>query len=189
MMIAALLFTGACAKKSVMSEPGLTQEAPDAAAAREAAQKAEAEELARQRRLEEERLKEERTRQETGEAAQREMMADRDLFVNEDVYFDFDSSVLLPAAQEVLRNKAEWLRKYPQASVMIEGHCDERGTGEYNIALGDRRAESAKAFLIDLGVRPSRLTTVSFGEERPLDPGHDEAAWARNRRAHFVLRQ
>ena len=71
---------------------------------------------------------------------------------------------------------------------MIEGHCDERGTAEYNIALGERRARSAMDFLVDLGISASRLSTVSYGEERPLDPRHNEAAWAKNRRAHFVIR-
>ena len=72
-------------------------------------------------------------------------------------------------------------------SVIIEGHCDERGTNEYNMALGDRRASSAKSFLVDLGVESRRLTTISYGEEKPIDPAHNEAAWAKNRRAHFVI--
>ena len=83
--------------------------------------------------------------------------------------------------------KAEWMRENPNATVTIEGHCDERGTNEYNLALGDRRAESAKAFLTDLGIDSSRLTTISYGEERPVDPRSDEEAWAKNRRAHFVV--
>ena len=90
--------------------------------------------------------------------------------MQEDIYFDFDKSTLTPAAQDNLLRKAEWLRENPDATVTIEGHCDERGTNEYNLALGDRRAESAKAFLADLGIDPSRLTTISYGEERPVDP-------------------
>jgi len=105
----------------------------------------------------------------------------------EDVYFEFDKSRLLPEAQEILRNNAKWLMANPDASVIIEGHCDERGTNEYNMALGDRRANSAKSFLVDLGVAQQRMTTISFGEEQPADLGHDEEAWAKNRRAHFVI--
>lgn len=110
----------------------------------------------------------------------------RDKFVNEDVHFEFDKSTLLPGAREILKEKAEWLFMETGVSVTIEGHCDERGTNEYNLALGDRRAESAKRFLVDLGISARRITTVSYGEERPLDSGHNEEAWAKNRRAHFV---
>ncbi len=109
-----------------------------------------------------------------------------DMVMQEDIYFEFDKSTLTPAAQDNLLRKAEWLRENPAATVTIEGHCDERGTNEYNLALGDRRAESAKAFLIDLGIDPSRLTTISYGEERPVDPRRTEEAWAKNRRDHFV---
>jgi len=107
--------------------------------------------------------------------------------MQEDIYFDFDRSTLSPAAQDNLLRKAEWLRENPDATATIEGHCDERGTNEYNLALGDRRAESAKAFLTDLGIDPARLTTISYGEERPVDPRNTEEAWAKNRRDHFVV--
>ena len=110
-----------------------------------------------------------------------------DVVMQEDIYFDFDKSTLTPAAQDNLLRKAEWLRENSDATVTIEGHCDERGTNEYNLALGDRRAESAKAFLIDLGIDPSRLTTISYGEDRPVDPRNMEEAWAKNRRDHFVV--
>ena len=110
-----------------------------------------------------------------------------DVVMQEDIYFEFDKSTLTPAAQDNLLRKAEWLRENPDATVTIEGHCDERGTNEYNLALGDRRAESAKSFLIDLGIDPSRLTTISYGEERPVDPRHMEEAWDKNRRDHFVV--
>ncbi|RPH52229.1 MAG: peptidoglycan-associated lipoprotein Pal [Desulfobacteraceae bacterium] len=106
--------------------------------------------------------------------------------VNEDVFFDYDSAVLSAAAQDVLKNKSVILGKYSGVSVTIEGHCDERGTNEYNLALGERRAESAKSFLVSLGVNPSRLKTISYGEEKPVNSGNDEAAWSKNRRAHFV---
>jgi peptidoglycan-associated lipoprotein len=110
-----------------------------------------------------------------------------DMVMQEDIYFDFDKSTLTPTAQDNLLQKAEWLRENPDATVTIEGNCDDRGTNEYNLALGDRRAESAKAFLVDLGIDPSRLTTISYGEERPVDPRQNEEAWAKNRRDHFVV--
>ena len=108
-----------------------------------------------------------------------------DVVMQEDIYFDFDKSTLSPSAQDNLLRKAEWLRENYDATVTIEGHCDERGTNEYNLALGDRRAESAKDFLSDLGIDPSRLSTISYGEERPVDPRRNEEAWAKNRRSHF----
>jgi peptidoglycan-associated lipoprotein len=110
-----------------------------------------------------------------------------DAVMQEDIYFEFDKSTLTPAAQDNLMRKAEWLRENPDTMVTIGGHCDDRGTNEYNLALGDRRAESAKAFLVDLGIDASRLTTISYGEERPVDPRNNEEAWAKNRRDHFVV--
>jgi peptidoglycan-associated lipoprotein len=121
------------------------------------------------------------------EEMERAKMAAMQMFMNEDIYFEFDSSVLLPQTRDVLTRKADWLRESPNASIIIEGHCDERGTNAYNIALGDRRAESTKAYLVDLGIDELRLTTISYGEERPVDPGHNEEAWAKNRRVHFVV--
>ena len=120
------------------------------------------------------------------EIAAREKAAALKAMANEDVYFDYDSAVLTHAAQEVLKNKSMILGKYSGVSVTVEGHCDERGTNEYNLALGERRAESAKNFLVSLGVNSSRLKTISYGEEKPVNAGHDEDAWAKNRRAHFV---
>ncbi|OQX26883.1 MAG: peptidoglycan-associated lipoprotein [Desulfobacteraceae bacterium IS3] len=110
-----------------------------------------------------------------------------DRFVNEDVTFAYDSSALDARAQEILKFKTEFLRSNANAAVTIEGHCDERGTSEYNMALGQKRADSVKKFLINSGISGSRMNTVSFGKERALDPGHNEAAWSKNRRAHFVL--
>uniref|UniRef100_A0A7C4RU44 Peptidoglycan-associated lipoprotein Pal n=1 Tax=Desulfatirhabdium butyrativorans TaxID=340467 RepID=A0A7C4RU44_9BACT len=104
------------------------------------------------------------------------------------MYFEYDSSALLPEARELLKRKAEFLMANPQISIVIEGHTDERGTSEYNIALGERRAESVRSFLEGLGVAASRMSTVSYGEEKPIDPGHNEAAWAKNRRAHIEIR-
>lgn len=114
--------------------------------------------------------------------------ATRASLVSEDIFFEYDSSALLPEARDLLRKKAEFLAANPQISIIIEGHTDERGTIEYNIALGERRAESVQAFLLGLGVAPSRMSTVSYGKEKPIDPGHNEAAWAKNRRVHIEIR-
>lgn len=216
LVIPGLLFTASCAKKTVKSEASVS-EMPKSEAAKEtteaakpemaAAEKArddemerqrkEAErqaEMERQRKLEEERLKAEKLRQAQMEQEKREAEiaqaleeAKRNVFLTELVLFDFDSSVLTPLAQERLRRKAGWLKEHPQASVIIEGHCDERGSNEYNLALGWRRAEAAKAFLVDLGVSATRMSTISYGEERPFEKGSNESAWSQNRRAHFVL--
>lgn len=169
-----LLMTVSCGKKQVKMTPTSTYDAD--AAAKQA-------EMERQQRLaEEQRLKEEALQE-----AERIKMAKMQ-FLNEDVHFQFDSAALLPDAQEVLKQKAAWLKANADARAMIEGHCDNRGTNEYNLALGDRRAESAKAFLVNLGVSASRLATISYGEERPVDTAQTEEAWAKNRRAHFILK-
>jgi peptidoglycan-associated lipoprotein len=115
--------------------------------------------------------------------------SERAAFENEDIYFSYDSSALTSQAQEILRKKAAFLRANPNVKVTIEGHCDDRGTNEYNLALGEARARSAKAFLVDLGIPAARLATISYGEERPAVKGSGEDAWARNRRAHFVVEQ
>ena len=109
------------------------------------------------------------------------------MVMEEDVYFEFDKSNLTPAAQENLLMKAQWMRENPDATVTIEGHADERGTNEYNLALGDRRADSAKGFLVNLGISGSRLTTISYGEERPVCTQSNEECWAKNRRGNFVI--
>jgi peptidoglycan-associated lipoprotein len=103
------------------------------------------------------------------------------------VYFELDSSDLSPSGQKALDANAALLKKYPTWAVTIEGHCDERGTAEYNLALGERRAIAARAYLVSLGIAADRLRTVSYGKEFPFDPGHDEGAWSKNRRAHFVI--
>jgi peptidoglycan-associated lipoprotein len=103
------------------------------------------------------------------------------------VYYELDSSELSAANQKTLEEDAALLKRYPTWTVTIEGHCDERGTAEYNLALGERRAVTARAYLVSLGIPADRLRTVSYGKEFPFDPGHDEAAWTKNRRAHFVV--
>ena len=105
-----------------------------------------------------------------------------------DVFFDYDSSILAAEAQQRLTDNAAWMKSNSAKQVVIEGHCDDRGTSEYNIALGERRAISAKEFMVRLGVAASRLETITYGEERPFDKGQNEEAWAKNRRAHFIVK-
>ncbi|HEY2539142.1 MAG TPA: peptidoglycan-associated lipoprotein Pal [Stellaceae bacterium] len=97
------------------------------------------------------------------------------------VFFAFDRSDISPEAQQTLQRQAEWLQRYPNVTVTIEGHCDERGTREYNLALGERRANAAKQVLLAAGVAPSRVSTISYGKDRPVVPGSTEEAWAQNR--------
>jgi peptidoglycan-associated lipoprotein len=103
------------------------------------------------------------------------------------IFFAFDSAEITPEAQLILQRQAEWLKRYPNVSATIEGHADERGTREYNLALGERRAQAARNVLVALGISPSRLSTISYGKERPAVPGSTEEAYAQNRRAVTVL--
>ena len=107
--------------------------------------------------------------------------------IGDRVFFTLNGFDLSPEAQATLTKQSSWLQKYQNVAVTIEGHADERGTREYNLALGDRRANSVRNYLIANGVQPSRITTISYGKERPAVPGHDESAWAQNRRAVTVV--
>jgi peptidoglycan-associated lipoprotein len=104
-----------------------------------------------------------------------------------DVYFDLDQYNVSEAARAILDKNAQWLQAHLDTRVKVEGHCDERGTVEYNLALGEQRAKAAKDYLVQLGVAADRLGTVSYGKERPIDPGHDDVAMAKNRRVHFAV--
>lgn len=104
-----------------------------------------------------------------------------------DIYFDFDRFNLKPEAKKTLDGIAEWLKGNSSYRVLIEGHCDERGTNEYNLALGERRANSAKSYLIGLGIAEKRISTISYGEEKPQCTEHNEGCWSKNRRDHFLL--
>ncbi|MBW2039150.1 MAG: peptidoglycan-associated lipoprotein Pal [Deltaproteobacteria bacterium] len=104
-----------------------------------------------------------------------------------DIHFEFDRYDLIKEARGILAENAKVLVAHPNLRIQIEGHCDERGSNEYNLALGERRAVSAKLYLVKLGVKGNRLSTISYGEEMPLDPRHNEEAWAKNRRCHFVI--
>jgi peptidoglycan-associated lipoprotein len=105
-----------------------------------------------------------------------------------DIYFDFDQAVIRPDAARILRTSAEWLNAHADHALLIEGHCDERGTNQYNLALGDRRAKAAQDFLVAHGVAARRITLISYGEERPQCAELNESCWSRNRRAHFLVR-
>lgn len=104
-----------------------------------------------------------------------------------DVYFDFDQSAIREDSKKLLNENAEWFRKHAAAKVTIEGHSDERGSSEYNLALGDRRARATRDYLVAAGVAAARISTISYGKERPFVQGHDESAWRWNRRAHFAV--
>lgn len=192
-----LLFSQGCAKKSVMKEEAAKEEA--GAIAQKEGEKVKVEKAPSEppktepvKKVEVEPLEEkvvakaaptEAEMKEKAPAA--EAVAKEVQFEN--IHFDFDKYNLKSEAREILKRHAEWLTKNKNYSLVIEGHCDERGTNEYNLALGDRRAKEAMKFLVELGVEAKRIKTISYGEERPLDPGHNEEAWAKNRRAQFVL--
>jgi peptidoglycan-associated lipoprotein len=167
MTISLVCFMVSCSKKEVQSEPAQAstpeaQKAPDKSAAAQQAGQMQAQAAV------------------AHEAA-------KSAFVNDRVHFAFDSAVLSAEAQQILNTKVQYMRANPEINVLIEGHCDERGTDAYNMALGARRANAVKQYLVTSGITADRLTTRSYGEERPLDSGKNKAAWAKNRRAQFVM--
>ena len=183
-MLAMLLVLGvSCAKKTVTmeAEPMEEERAVESAAAQQSAEEAAAAREAKLAQMSEA----DRQRQEAAMMAEEAKMR---AFVDEHVHFDFDKYDLKPKAMMILDEKAAYLREHPEVRVLIEGHCDERGTNEYNLALGDRRANSAKNYLVRSGVAESRITTISYGEEQPLCMEHAESCWWRNRRAQFQVR-
>lgn len=105
----------------------------------------------------------------------------------DDVFFETDSYTISETSRDHLAANGSWLNQYPSIEILIEGHCDERNTREYNLALGERRANSVRDYLVFLGIAPERIRTISYGEERPFGTGHDEYAWSQNRRSHFVI--
>ena len=173
-IICAFVLPAGCAKKAVMKEePTMGKEA-----AVEKQAPAKAAEAAPAKGPEE---------QEVDEAAMAAALADKEASQFVDIHFAFDRFDLRPDARKVLDMHAKWLKAHPEFRVRMEGNCDERGTVEYNMALGQRRAASAMKYLVDLGVGKNRLSTISYGKERPLDPGHNEEAWAKNRRDLFSV--
>ena len=192
-----LVLTG-CPKKTVVKEePSVRKAEEPAVAEREKAAKAETEKVtkeARERELtkirEEEAKKAKEKEFEKSLVAKKEPGIAGEVFESrllKDIHFDFDKYDLRPGDAEILKENAALLMKHPQVKIQIEGHCDERGTNEYNLALGERRANAAKKYLTSLGLTADRISSISYGEERPLDLGHNEEAWAKNRRGHSVV--
>jgi peptidoglycan-associated lipoprotein len=181
LIFSVLFFVGACSQKrsrvdtSGVTSPSGTQKST--AEEEEARRKAEAERQAAQSRA---------AGSATTQGTQK-VMDEVQTFESEPIYFDFDRSDIKSEYRAVLERKAAWLKAHPEYRVRIEGHCDERGTAEYNVALGEKRALSVKDYLVALGVPVKRISTISYGEERPAVRGQDEAAWAKNRRAEFRL--
>jgi len=182
------IFTGCAEKKAVVKE-GTGQEISADQAARDAKAVAEAEAYRKAQEKSEAALPTpaSKVEKETKVAAATPAKAAKDEDFIKDIHFDFDKSNIRPDAREILKSNADYFLKKNATSVLIEGHCDERGTAEYNMALGDRRAREAKKYLINLGIQGSIITTISFGYWKPLDKGSNEDAWARNRRAHFRM--
>jgi len=206
-----VFFLSSCAKKQVVTgeeelkaapteveeeKPAVTEAAKEVEEAKEEVAKEEEVKIERLKELEEakkaEAVEEEKAIEEKvaapefdEERAYRERMVAQ--VEAEAIYFDFDRSFIKPEYRPLLEKKAEFLKEFPEYDLRIEGNCDERGTNEYNLALGDRRADSSKSYLISRGISADRIITISYGEERPLAVGHNEESWAQNRRDDFVL--
>jgi peptidoglycan-associated lipoprotein len=179
------LIMAGCPKKTVVKEEPSVKKGEEAAAERERAAKVEAE-------RKEKELKEEAAKREFEKSlvAKKTPGIEGEVFESallKDIHFDFDKYAIRPGDAEILKANAAVLAKNPNVKIQIEGHCDERGTGEYNLALGERRANSTKNYLSSLGISAARISTISYGKERPLDPGHNEEGWAKNRRSHFII--
>ena len=185
-----MLMTG-CAKKAVSKDEGLVAGEKKAAAAQSEAdiKKKEAEAAAKEeaaRKLAAEQQKEDVKELALKRDAAAAATAEKEQTAFEDIYFAFDKSTIESEAREILKRLASLLDSNKNYSLVIEGHCDERGTVEYNLALGQRRADAAMKYLVDLGLDKESIKTITYGKERPLNPGQDEEAWAKNRRAHFL---
>jgi peptidoglycan-associated lipoprotein len=175
------LFIAGCPKKTVVVNRGQSsiqrsEEARRLEAERAAREAREAQEL-KERELA--RIKEEEAKMAQGEVFESKLL--------KDIYFGYDKYEIRREDEGILKENAAFLKKNPRMKIQIEGHCDERGTAEYNLALGERRANHVKKYLVSLGITSDRISTISYGEERPLDPSNNEEAWAKNRRAHIVV--
>jgi peptidoglycan-associated lipoprotein len=170
MILTVLILLPACSKKTTEAE------APDVAMQQEDMEAQKVREQLEQERRER-------------EAKARELRAEKIKFMYEDIYFEKGSYKLTPEARDLLKRKALWLQKNPNLKVIVEGHADEAGSKEYNLALGDRRAGAVKSFLIRQDVRSGRLIAVSYGNEQPIDTGSMETARSKNRRVHFVVEE
>jgi peptidoglycan-associated lipoprotein len=189
-----------CAKKASLKEGAVVTQEQKAVAQTpaEASAAAADDQAARERALREQALSDQATREaaakeakDAADRAKKEATAKAAAILKElqiaDVNFDYNMYNLRPEAQDILKKGAPAYLKYRDYKLVVEGHCDERGTAEYNLALGEKRANEAAKYLADLGIEKERIKTISYGKEMPLDQGHDEAAWAKNRRAHFVI--
>ncbi len=192
------LFVAGCAKKRVaINRDGSSVQSSEEARRLEAERKArEAKEAQELKERELARIKEEEAKKAAEGAFEKSLVAKKERGIEgevyetkllKDIHFDFDRYEVRHGDEEILKENTAWLKKNPKTKVQVEGHCDERGTVEYNLALGERRANYTKQYLVSLGIAADRISTISYGKERPLDMGHDEDAWAKNRRVHFVI--
>jgi peptidoglycan-associated lipoprotein len=179
-----LLSMAGCAKKAVTKDEGMTVAEQKAAVAQAPAEVKPAP-APMAPALTADEMREQTLRRDAAAAAETKQ-AEKIQF--EDIRFAFDKSTIEPAARETLKKLADWLLKNKNTTLAIEGHCDDRGTVEYNLALGQRRADAAMKYLVDLGVDRTRIAAISYGKERPLDPRQNEEAWAKNRRANFTVK-
>lgn len=192
------LFLVGCPKKTVV----VNRDRPSVQRS-EGASRLEAERAAREAREAQElkerelaRIKEEEAKMAQGRVLEKSLVAKKERGIEgevfeskllKDIYFGYDKYEIRREDEEILKENAAFLKKNPKMKIQIEGHCDERGTAEYNLALGERRANHTKKYLVSLGITSDRISTISYGEERPLDPSNNEEAWAKNRRAHIVV--
>ncbi len=197
------LIISGCPKKSVIKEEPTVKKAEDSAADKERAARLEAERREREAKEKEAKEKElAKLNEEEARKRQQEKEFEKSLVAKKTpgiegevfetkmlkrIHFDFDKYDIRLGDTERLKEDAALLKRFPTVRIQIEGHCDERGTGEYNLALGERRAHSAKAYLVSLGIDEKRISTITYGKEKPLDPGHNEEAWSKNRRDEFVV--
>jgi peptidoglycan-associated lipoprotein len=194
--LSGLLFTISCTKE-IRPDATITEAETEAKAKLESERQKAEDEANKIRELEDKRkmAREEALKRAKDEAERtakerrdRDEMASKARFIRNDIYFEYDEAIINKYdQQEALKEKAEFLRAHADINVVIEGHCDERGSEEYNLALGERRAEVVKSYLMDLGISAMRMRTVTFGEEKPLESGHNEDSYSKNRRAHFEI--
>jgi peptidoglycan-associated lipoprotein len=212
MLCFSVAFMTGCAKKATLKEEAVVTQEQKAAVAKATADSAKDDTAARERALRERGLSDQAARdaadraardaaaakaaaekaaKEAADRAKKEAAAKAAAILKElqipDINFDYDKYNLKPLAQTTLKNSAPAYLKYRDYKLVVEGHCDERGTAEYNLALGEKRATEAAKYLTDLGIEKERVKTISYGKEMPLDKASNEAAWAKNRRAHFVI--
>jgi peptidoglycan-associated lipoprotein len=195
------VFLTGCPKKKIVvnrEQPSVrkSEEASRLEAERAAKEAREAKEAKEAKERELARIKEEEAKLPQGGEPEKSLVAKKERGIEgevfeskllKDIHFHYDKYDIQRGEEGILKENAAFLKKNPKMKIQIEGHCDERGTTEYNLALGERRANSAKKYLVSLGITSDRISTISYGKERPLDRGHNEQAWAKNRRAHFIV--